>query len=165
MDSLAWLWDTVPLQGQRSMNIDCRGEQLNRMDLAGLPRREFFGVLAAGIAVSSASESLFAQSGRDMYGLITKITATTGKRDELITVLLDGAAGMPGCLSYIIAKDTTDGDAIWISEAWDSKASHDGSLLLQSVKDAMTKGRPLIAGFGNRVVTTPVGGTGLGVQK
>jgi hypothetical protein len=23
----------------------------------------------------------------------------------------------PGCLSYIVAKDTTDGSAIWITEA------------------------------------------------
>ena len=31
------------------------------------------------------------------YGLIGKMLATSGKRDELIDVLLDGASGMPGC--------------------------------------------------------------------
>jgi hypothetical protein len=45
--------------------------------------------------------------------------------------------------------------------AWDSKASHEASLSLPSVKEAIAKGRPLIAGFNDRVVTTPVGGTGL----
>ena len=65
------------------------------------------------------------------------------------------------CLSYIVAKDTGDAEAIWITEAWDRKTSHDASLSLPSVKEAIAKGRTLIAGFGDRVVTTPVGGTGL----
>ena len=96
-----------------------------------------------------------------MFGLIGKMTAAPGKRDELIAILLEGAANMPGCLSYIIAKDTSDANAIWITEAWDSKASHEASLSLPSVKETIAKGRPLIAGFSDRVVTTPVGGTGL----
>lgn len=96
-----------------------------------------------------------------MYGLIGKMLAAPGKRDELISILLEGAATMPGCLSYIVARDTGDANAIWITEAWDSKASHDASLSLPSVKEAIVKGRPLIAGFSDRVVTTPVGGTGL----
>ena len=96
-----------------------------------------------------------------MYGLIGKMTAAPGKRDELIAILLEGVANMPGCLSYIVAKDTSDANSIWITEAWDSKASHEASLSLPFVKEAIGKGRPLIAGFGDRVVTTPVGGTGL----
>jgi hypothetical protein len=57
-------------------------------------------------------------------------------------------------------KDTSEANAIWITEAWDNKASHDASLSLTSVQQAIAKGRPLIAGFSARVVTTPVGGTG-----
>ena len=67
----------------------------------------------------------------------------------------------PRCLSYMVAKDAGDANAFWITEAWESKASHESSLSLPSVKEAIAKGRPLIAGFGDRVVTTPVGGTGL----
>jgi quinol monooxygenase YgiN len=96
-----------------------------------------------------------------MYGLIGKMIAVPGKRDVLISILLEGVATMPGCLSYIVARDTGDDNAIWITEAWDSKASHEASLSLPSVKEAIAKGRPLIAGFSDRVVTTPVGGTGL----
>jgi quinol monooxygenase YgiN len=65
---------------------------------------------------------------------------------------------MPGCLSYIVAKDANDVNAIWITEVWDSKASHEASLSLPSVKEAIANGRPLIAGFSDRSVTTPVGG-------
>ena len=34
-----------------------------------------------------------------MYGLIGKMLATPGNRDALATILLEGIAGMPGCLS------------------------------------------------------------------
>lgn len=96
-----------------------------------------------------------------MYGLIGKMTAVEGKRDELIAVLLDGVAGMPGCLSYVVATDPADAHAIWITEVWDSQASHQASLTLPAVQAAIGKGRPLIAAFAPGTVTTPVGGHGL----
>lgn len=96
-----------------------------------------------------------------MYGLIGKMTAVAGKRDELISILLEGVAGMPGCLSYVVAKDPADADAIWITEVWDSQESHKASLSLPAVKQAITRGKPLIAGFSDHTVTEPVGGHGL----
>lgn len=96
-----------------------------------------------------------------MYGLIGKMLAAPGKRDELASILLEGTGGMPGCLSYIIAADATDPDALWITEVWDSADSHRDSLKLPSVQAAIAKGRPLIAGFGERFETRPVGGVGL----
>jgi len=128
-------------------------------------RRDFLAVVATAVTAIGAASWAVAEPGGDMYGQIGKITAISGKRDELIAILLDGVVKMPGCLSYIVAKDTSDADAIWISEAWDSKASHEASLSLPSVKDSVAKGRPLIAGFSYHIVTTPVGGTGLGLPK
>ncbi len=34
-----------------------------------------------------------------MYGLIGRMTAVSGQRDALIDILIQGVAGMPGCLS------------------------------------------------------------------
>ena len=65
-----------------------------------------------------------------MFGLIGKMIVAQGKRDEQIAILLEGVANMPGCLSYIVAADTSDANAIWITEVWDSKASHEASLSL-----------------------------------
>jgi len=96
-----------------------------------------------------------------MYGLIGKITTVAGKRDALIAILLEGVSGMPGCRSYVVAKDTVSDDALWITEVWDSEASHKASLTLPSVRAAIAAGRPLIAGFESQVTTTPVGGHGL----
>lgn len=98
-----------------------------------------------------------------MYGLIGKIRATVGQRDELIGVLVEETKAMPGCLMYVVAKDPTDTEAIWVTEVWDSHASHQASLSLPAVQRAMAKGRPLIAGFGERFETQPVGGHGLPV--
>lgn len=63
-----------------------------------------------------------------MYGLIGKMTAVAGERDALAAILLDGTHAMPGCLSYVIARDPADDNALWITEVWDSQASHKASL-------------------------------------
>lgn len=87
--------------------------------------------------------------------------AVPGKRDALIDILIEGLGGMPGCLSYIVAKDPADSDSIWVTEVWDSKSSHEASLTLATVQAAISLGKPLIAGFGERFETEPVGGQGL----
>ena len=99
-----------------------------------------------------------------MYGLIGKMIAITGRRDELINTLIEGVAGMPGCLSYIVAKDQTDPDAIWVTEVWENQARHEESLGLPAVQSAIEKGKHLIASFGERYETTPIGGFGIGME-
>jgi quinol monooxygenase YgiN len=96
-----------------------------------------------------------------MYGRLAHMTAAPGKRDALIAILLGGTKPMRGCLSYIVAQDSTNPDAIWITEVWDSQASHTASLSLPSVKDAISRARPLITEFDKPIETLPVGGYGL----
>jgi len=96
-----------------------------------------------------------------MYGLIVKLAAQPGKRDAVISILLGCVAGMPGCLSYVVARDPTDQDAIWATEVWDSEASHDASLSLPAVQAAVAEVRPLVAGLASKVATEPVGGWGV----
>jgi quinol monooxygenase YgiN len=96
-----------------------------------------------------------------MYGLIGKMNSVPGQRDALAAILLEGTRAMPGCLSYVIASDPADDNALWITEVWDSQDSHKASLSLPSVQAAIAKGRPMIAGFSNRVETVPLGGHGL----
>ncbi len=69
---------------------------------------------------------------------------------------------MPGCLSYVVATDATDADSLWVTEVWESKQAHTDSLSLPEVQEAISKGRPVIAGLGTRIETDPVGGIGLG---
>lgn len=91
-----------------------------------------------------------------MYGLISKFKSQRGKRDELIAVMTEGSVKMPGCISYVIARDPTDADGIWITEVWDSRETHAGSLDIAEVKATIQKARPLIGGFEQRFETEPV---------
>jgi quinol monooxygenase YgiN len=124
-------------------------------------RREFIAIGAAAAAAGGGGAWPAAQEGREMYGLIGKLTAVPGKRDDLVAILLEGISGMPGCLSYVVATDPADANAIWITEVWDTRTSHQASLTLPSVKAAIARGKPLIAAFDHSVATTPVGGHGL----
>jgi len=96
-----------------------------------------------------------------MYGLIGKLVAVPGQRDALVSVLLQGIGGMPGCLSYIVAHDAAEPDGVWITEVWESAEHHKASLSLPSVRAAIAAGKPLIAGFGPYTTTQPIGGQGL----
>lgn len=96
-----------------------------------------------------------------MYGLMGRMIAQPGQRDALIAILLDGTGAMPGCLSYVVARDAKDGNAIWVTEVWESKEAHAASLKLPEVQAAIARGRPLIAGFDSYTETSPAGGVGL----
>jgi quinol monooxygenase YgiN len=129
-----------------------------------LPRRDF---LAAASTIAIAPLAVpwgitATESASTMYGLIGKMTAVAGQRDALASILLDSTQSMPGCLSYVIATDPADADALWITEVWDHAASHQASLALPAVQAVIAKAKPLIAGFSNRVETVPIGGYGLG---
>ena len=96
-----------------------------------------------------------------MYGLSARIRSVPGKRGELAAILMPGEGGMPGCLSYIVAEDPADADALWVTEVWVDQAAHRASLQLPAVQAAIAKGRPLIAGFDNQRETKVLGGIGL----
>jgi quinol monooxygenase YgiN len=96
-----------------------------------------------------------------MYGLIGRFVAVEGQRDALIAALMEGIGGMPGCLSYVVARDPRDEASVWITEVWDSAASHKASLTLPAVREAIARAMPLIAAFQEHFETEPVGGHGL----
>lgn len=123
-----------------------------------MERRTFLAGTAAIAAIGPAAAM---DRGHSMYGLIGKMTAQSGNRDALAAILVDGVAGMPGCLSYVVANDPASSDVIWITEVWESREAHAASLSLPSVRDAIAKGRPLIAGMERVAETAPVGGSGL----
>lgn len=102
--------------------------------------------ILAGVALATASTAAPAIT-MERYGLIGRIKAAPGKRAELLVILSDSAGSMPGCLSYVVAEDLADADAIWVTEVWVSKDAHTASLKLPRVRAAIARGRPLIASF------------------
>jgi len=118
-------------------------------------------VLAGGLALTTFATVTKAQEKTPMYGLIGQMLAAPGKRDELLAILGASTGDMPGCLSYVIAKDPNNADALWITEVWTDKEAHAASLKLPAVQAAIAKARPIIAGFPQHFETIPVTGHGL----
>ena len=81
--------------------------------------------------------------------------AVPGRRDALIAILLEGTGAMPGCLSYIVARDPADADAIWITEVPGQPRKPCRLAAAPGVQDAIRRGRPLIAGFDSSQETHP----------
>jgi quinol monooxygenase YgiN len=96
-----------------------------------------------------------------MWGMIAKITTIEGKREEMISVPRESASGMPGCLSYVIAKDSVRQNVLWVHEVWESQTSHDASLSLPQVQNAIPRAKPLVADFERIAALEPVWGAGL----
>lgn len=96
-----------------------------------------------------------------MYGLIAQIQSAPGQRAMLVEKLLAGSNDLPGCIDYGISLDREDPDAVWVTEVWESEELHAASLELPQVKAVIAEAMPLIAGFGTRVETEPVAGTGI----
>jgi quinol monooxygenase YgiN len=118
-------------------------------------------LMIGGSAALALLPGVAMAGGKSMYGMLGRMKAAPGKRDELIALLLDSSGGMPGCLSYIVARDLKDPDSVWITEAWDSKESHDASLKLPQVQAAIAKAKPIIVGFDSNTEYEPMGGIGL----
>ena len=122
-------------------------------------RREMIGSAAAVLLLQGGCKSMeYTPDNAELYGLIGQIRSVPGSREELLTYLLEASQNMPGNLAYLVAKDANDGESIWITEVWTNAATHQASLSLPHVQAAITKARPLIAGFGTRAEVIPAGG-------
>ena len=93
-----------------------------------------------------------------MFGTITRIKAIAGKRDALAAILASGSGEIPNCISYLVAEDLADADALWITEIWESKQVRQASLSLPAVRKALGKGTPLIAEVDRVAQTRPISG-------
>jgi quinol monooxygenase YgiN len=91
-----------------------------------------------------------------VYGLIVKMTILPGRRDELLALLAACSRDLPGCQTYLIAKDVADADVLWVTEAWQDQAAHDASLTLRAVQEAIPRIRPLVANLEKVAITEPV---------
>jgi quinol monooxygenase YgiN len=100
-----------------------------------------------------------AEETATVYGLIGNIKCKSGKRDEvvvLMTAMTRGGVTMAGCLSYVIALDMHDAGALWITEAWESRAAQKAWLEIPSVKDSIHRALPMIDIFDQHLETEPL---------
>ncbi len=93
-----------------------------------------------------------------MYGVIAKLTLHPGKREEVIALLSENSRNLPGCFSYIIADDLGNGNTLWITEVWESKASHDASLNFRAGQAILPRVQQMTVIFEKIAETIPVAG-------
>lgn len=68
------------------------------------------------------------------------------------------ARDMPGCWSYVIAKDAAAENVVWVTDVWESQAAHDASFALRAVQVVMPQVKPMIVTFDRIATTEPVEG-------
>ena len=70
-----------------------------------MTRRDFIAIAGASAVAVVVLGCVSLKGTTNMYGLIGKMKTVPGQRDALISILIEGVSGMPGCLSYIVAQD------------------------------------------------------------
>ena len=82
-----------------------------------------------------------------MYGYHGTLKAKKGKGDELASILLASSkvlANVQGSSHYVVSRDVTDSDVIYVTEFWDSKEDHDNSLKNPDVRSLISKAIPIL---------------------
>ena len=99
-----------------------------------------------------------------MYAMTGKLNAQTGKRDELVEILLSASrvvAQLPGCHAYIVNEEVADETCVWVFEVWDDKEAHDSSLKDERVRSLIAEAMPMISGAPSGAELRVVGGHGI----
>jgi quinol monooxygenase YgiN len=103
------------------------------------------GLFAGLLGTSDALATTISTVPR--YAMVGLLRAKPGARSDLLAILREAITQMPGCFAYFVNEEPQTETGIWITEIWDSKASHTASLAQPAVREAIRRGRPLIAGF------------------
>ena len=85
----------------------------------------------------------------EKYGLHGKLTAKSGKGNELAGILLEASklvSKAKGCQLYLVSTDPTEENMVWITEVWDSQEDHDNSLKMPGVRELIGKAIPILDG-------------------
>jgi quinol monooxygenase YgiN len=97
------------------------------------------------------------------YGLSGKLITRPGQRDEVVAILLRDVQELEavGCDLYVISISQDDPDAVWVTEVWASRDTHDASLQLPTVRQAIAEAMPMLTGEFEQVELSVVGGLGV----
>jgi quinol monooxygenase YgiN len=100
----------------------------------------------------------------DAYGMHVRFTAAPGQGDALAAILVEAAAGVEAddaCLLYVVSRSPTEGETVWVTEAWTSREAHDASLEDPAARELIGRAMPLLAGRPDAEELRPVGGKGI----
>lgn len=84
------------------------------------------------------------------YLLHGKLMAKPGHRDELAAILIQASklvSAAKGANLYVVSKEETEPNAVYVTEIWDSKEDHDASLNMEGVRELIMKAMPILNGL------------------
>lgn len=79
-----------------------------------------------------------------------KATAREGHGEELAALLLEAADGLaddPGCELYLVNRQASDPDIVWVTELWRTQADLDASIERIRGSDDVAKAMALVRDF------------------
>jgi len=105
------------------------------------------------------------QDAPTLYGRTGTMRTKPGHRDDVVSILLDGADGLrdAGCHAYIVSVSEDDGHLIHVMEVWESKEHHAASLRLPETRAAIEQAMPMLTGEFSSQELRVVGGLGVEV--
>lgn len=101
-----------------------------------------------------------AASAEFEFGMNRTFTTLPGKRDAFVAALIDGFQDMPGCRSFIVAKDVANQDTVWVTEVWQSEEIREQVLTSPRIKAATAVAKQYLDRRDLKATTIPVGGQG-----
>jgi quinol monooxygenase YgiN len=99
-------------------------------------------------------------------GRYVKMKARPGQGAALAELMLrvaDGLRSTPGCELYIVNRDQTDPDVVWVSELWASQEALDSSvreLSSDAGQAQLAEVTALLESSPGRIDVEPLGGVG-----
>jgi len=98
------------------------------------------------------------------YALINKMTVKSGRRDEVVTILLESGKPFndnPSCILYLVYKDKRDPNIIWVEDVWTNQNDHTAAMSTPEMRSHIMRCVPLLEGMPEQIEITSVGGKGL----
>ena len=102
------------------------------------------------------------------FGMTTRVTVQPGQREVLVDLLLAIAVrveAIPGCYLYVVSTSEEEPEAVWVSEAWRSKAQYEIWMSRPDVMQLFGAMAPLVAARSEPILVVPVGGKGISVRR
>lgn len=99
------------------------------------------------------------------YRLHGSLTAKPQQGSQLAKILLQAAEllkNQSSCRLYLISRDESNPDQIWVTEAWENEQAHDDSLKDPAIRALIGQAMPLLDGMptGGQKLTI-LGGIGI----
>jgi quinol monooxygenase YgiN len=95
------------------------------------------------------------------YVLINKMTTKSGKRQQVIDIMLEAGKAFnnnPSCLLYLVSTSKDEPDVIWVQDIWTNKEDHEAAMQSDKMVTFIKQAIPLLKAMPEQFQVEPMGG-------